>query len=217
LREGSVHEFKQRNNIYIYGLIAAVLGGNDTFAGPASRADVGQLLHQRRLENAKHCVFFLDEFPRVHRMFVKPNHELRILAMLYVCRSFGLPVIISCTTGTARKACLLGGESQVLSRDPSVPWCVMIPSLPSVVLSDEDANSMIPDQIERILRHSLPLFVKTALYFVRSRSTQQTDSWIGFVCEMTDFLAPILRATKQMRPGGSSLTSLACFLVAAMW
>lgn len=137
-----------------YGFIVAALRGKGNVGNFAViRADVVEALEQR----GKPCVFFLDEFPRVgspigSALTDKKREEsvTRVRIMRNTFRSFGIPVAISSTNGSARNLLQLGSRSRDAVQTDGVLWCFIFPRLRPASVEDEIDALYLPEILQQI-------------------------------------------------------------------
>ncbi|KAL4156405.1 hypothetical protein PRNP1_005436 [Phytophthora ramorum] len=177
--------------LHTFGFICALLTGRSSFIEPKGSESVRKEL-KARSRGRRNCVIFLDEFPRVnneHPMTSEPAIRL----MLNVFRAFGLAVILSTTSATARDLATMDA-GRYLQQSGGL-WCVVRPSLPPFECSSREA---LPCDLQKIGDNSRPSFAAFAAEYT-------TEHALGHdVVEYTDRMAAALADTIDHRERFSS-------------
>ncbi|TDH73430.1 hypothetical protein CCR75_008082 [Bremia lactucae] len=209
---GSIISLQHTAYLSLYGFIyAALLGKNEVDRAVRTRKDVEKALEDRAASGKKPFIFFLDEFPRdIDRETALSDHETsmpapttqeaydhkrRLRLMLNVFRSFGLVVIASSTSGTARTSALVSSGSRT---DSDYLWCTVHPLFPRTVIGCD--IGMLPTVIQNIIANSRPLFTEIALEYMRKKPWSVGSNTVNYLNALVGHSARIFAMMKGGRP-----------------
>ncbi|TMW57025.1 hypothetical protein Poli38472_002950 [Pythium oligandrum] len=153
--DGAIVAISSMGSLYTFAFIWALLTGASSVSGGKTRSEVEEALRSKT-ESGKIVVVFLDKFPALGNQ----EDERKVFMLRFiqnVFRAFGIVVIMSATNGTARNLITTGSHSR---SDSKALWCIMFPSLPSF---QDPSVELIPSELQRLVRHSRPLFAHLAL------------------------------------------------------
>ncbi|KAH7472192.1 uncharacterized protein KRP23_9187 [Phytophthora ramorum] len=177
--------------LHTFGFICALLTGRSSFIEPKGPESVRKEL-KARARGRRNCVIFLDEFPRVNNEHPVTS-EPAIRLMLNVFRAFGLAVILSTTSATARDLATMDA-GRYLQQSGGL-WCVVRPSLPPFECSSRKALTC---DLQKTIDNSRPSFAAFAAKY-------STEHALGHdVVEYTDRMAAALADTIGPRERFSS-------------
>ncbi|TDH71719.1 hypothetical protein CCR75_007516 [Bremia lactucae] len=209
---GGIVSLQRTDFLYLYGFIhAALLGKKEVDSAIKTRNDVEKALEDRATSGKKPFIFFLDEFPRdIDRDTASSDHQSRMPApttqeaydhkrrlrlMLNVFRSFGLVVIASSTSGTARTSALVSSGSRT---DSDYLWCTVHPLFPRTVIGCD--IGMLPTVIQNIIANSRPLFTEIALEYMRKKPWSVGSNTVNYLNALVGHSARIFAMMKGGRP-----------------
>ncbi|TDH70062.1 hypothetical protein CCR75_005748 [Bremia lactucae] len=188
-------------NLSLYGFIqAALLGKNKIDETVKTRQAVKKALEDRATSGKKPFIFFLDKFPReIDREATSSTNEAfdqkcRLRLMRNIFRSFGLVVIVSSTSGTARN---LVSDSAGSRNTLDYLWCIVHPLLPRTAI---DSDIMIlPTVLQGIIANSRPLFAWTAVQYMRKSRWSEGSNTANYLNALVGHLAPMFADMKSKR------------------
>ncbi|TDH66574.1 hypothetical protein CCR75_008811 [Bremia lactucae] len=196
---GSIRSLQGTKYLWLYGFIhAALLGKNEVDNAVRSREDVEKALKERATSGKKPFIFFLDEFPReIDRKATSSNpvaydRKRRLRLMLNVFRSFGLVVIVSSTSGTARN---LVSRSSGSRNNLDYLWCIVHPFLPRTVIGND--IRILPTVLQDIIANSRPLFAWKAIEYMRENPWSEGSNTANYLNALVGHLARIFADMKQ--------------------
>ncbi|EGZ07744.1 hypothetical protein PHYSODRAFT_527945 [Phytophthora sojae] len=166
--DAEVPDILAQPQLYVYGLIWAMLRGATIFRGPRTRQDVMRAMASRE-ENGKTSVFFLDDFPSVDPLN-RTSSIRKLRYMLNVFRSFGLAVVVTGASGVIHDLVRVA----IRSKECDGLWCVVFPSIPK--FHDPYVES-IPGDLGRIILSSRPLFAELAVEYTKMTPYQSGQIW----------------------------------------
>ncbi|TDH70030.1 hypothetical protein CCR75_007027 [Bremia lactucae] len=198
---GSITKLRGIENLSLYGFIqAALLGKNKVDETVKTRQAVKTALEDRAASGKKPFIFFLDEFPReINREATSSTNEAfdqkcRLRLMRNIFRSFGLVVIVSSTSGTARNLVSVSAGSRNAF---DYLWCIVHPLLPRTAI---DSDIMIlPTVLQGIIANSRPLFAWTAVQYMRRNRWSEGSNTANYLNALVGHLAPQFADMKPKR------------------
>ncbi|TDH71653.1 hypothetical protein CCR75_007226 [Bremia lactucae] len=198
---GSIMLLQGENYLSLYGFIyAALLEKNELETAVWTRNDVKQALKDRVTNEKKPFIFFLDDFPREIDRKAASNdrwaydNRRRLRLMLNVFRSFGLVVVVSSTSGTARSLTSVSSGSRCPA---DYLWCIVHPLLPRTVIGSD--VQILPTVFQNIVSNSRPLFAEIAIQYIRENPWNVGINTANYLNALVGHLAPLLARRKQRR------------------